>query len=156
MQIGRGVFLIEVGSCVETWASHFWTRFPPTTCCRIAAPRQITKKRHQKMKITYNSRDSLVVTHPTTNLPIWGLCMAERTGCPILLNLWSYVKLLESIQQHILLFAAIRENIKRAYSFLPPLYKVISSRSVKISIQKKFLKLIVFLLIAEVKSGPRK
>jgi hypothetical protein len=41
---------------------------------------------------TYNSRYSLVVTHPTTNLPISSLCMAERTGCPVLLNLWSYVQ----------------------------------------------------------------
>jgi hypothetical protein len=32
-----------------------------------------------------------VVTHPTTNSPIQGLCMAERTGCPFLLDLWSYV-----------------------------------------------------------------
>jgi hypothetical protein len=42
-------------------------------------------------KNTYNSGDSLVVTHPTTNPPIQGLCMAERTGCPVLLDLWSYV-----------------------------------------------------------------
>ena len=42
-------------------------------------------------KKTYNSRYSLVVTHPTTNLPIWCLCMAERTGCPFLTSLWSYV-----------------------------------------------------------------
>ena len=42
-------------------------------------------------KKTYNSWDSLVVTHPTTNQPIWSLCMAERTGCPILFSLWSYV-----------------------------------------------------------------
>ena len=41
---------------------------------------------------TYNSWYSLVVTHPTTNQPISSLCMAERTGCPILLSLWSYVK----------------------------------------------------------------
>jgi hypothetical protein len=50
---------------------------------------------HQKKKLkkeeTYNSEDSLVVTHPTTNSPIQGLCMAERTGCPVLLDLWSYV-----------------------------------------------------------------
>ena len=33
-----------------------------------------------------------MVTHSTTNLPIQGLCMAERTGCPMLLVLWSYVE----------------------------------------------------------------
>ena len=55
-------------------------------------PLKIVEKRITKVKNkTYNSRDSLVVTHPTTSLPIWGLCMAERTGCPILLSLWSYV-----------------------------------------------------------------
>ena len=50
--------------------------------------------RDQKKTKTYNSRYSLVVTHPTTNLPIWSLCMAERTGCPILFSLWSYVTIL--------------------------------------------------------------
>jgi hypothetical protein len=52
-------------------------------------------KRDVRQNKTYNSRYSLVVTHPTTNLPIWGLCMAERTGCPILLSLWSYVTAFE-------------------------------------------------------------
>ncbi|KAJ5128645.1 hypothetical protein N7526_006811 [Penicillium atrosanguineum] len=42
-------------------------------------------------KKTYNSRDSLVVTHPTTNLPACGLSTAERTGSPVLHTLWSYV-----------------------------------------------------------------
>ncbi|KAF2146179.1 hypothetical protein K452DRAFT_220258, partial [Aplosporella prunicola CBS 121167] len=46
------------------------------------------KKNKQK---TYGSWDSLVVTHLTTNQPVRGLCMAERTGCPILRDLWSYV-----------------------------------------------------------------
>ncbi|EYE90135.1 hypothetical protein EURHEDRAFT_467890 [Aspergillus ruber CBS 135680] len=40
---------------------------------------------------TYNSRDSLVVTHPTTNRPACGLSTAERTGSPVLHTLWSYV-----------------------------------------------------------------
>ena len=44
-----------------------------------------------KRKKTYNSGYSLVVTHPTTNPPIDCLCMAERTGCPVLSLLWSYV-----------------------------------------------------------------
>ncbi|RAK97298.1 hypothetical protein BO80DRAFT_437869 [Aspergillus ibericus CBS 121593] len=38
---------------------------------------------------TYNRRDSLVVTHPTTNLPACGLSTAERTGSPVLHTLWS-------------------------------------------------------------------
>ncbi|PYI29878.1 hypothetical protein BP00DRAFT_478314 [Aspergillus indologenus CBS 114.80] len=40
---------------------------------------------------TYNRRDSLVVTHPTTNLPACGLSTAERTGSPVFHTLWSYV-----------------------------------------------------------------
>jgi hypothetical protein len=34
---------------------------------------------------TINSADSLVVTHPTTNVPAQGLSTAERTGSPVLL-----------------------------------------------------------------------
>ncbi|KAF2136903.1 uncharacterized protein K452DRAFT_116917, partial [Aplosporella prunicola CBS 121167] len=48
-------------------------------------------KREEKKAKTYGSWDSLVVTHLTTNQPVRGLCMAERTGCPIFLDLWSYV-----------------------------------------------------------------
>ena len=44
-----------------------------------------------KNKKTYNSGDSLVVTHLTTSPPIHGLKMAERTGCLVLRDLWSYV-----------------------------------------------------------------
>ncbi len=44
-----------------------------------------------KSQKIYNNRDSLVVTHPTTNRSIYGLCMAERTGCPTFRSLWSYV-----------------------------------------------------------------
>ncbi|KAF2141585.1 hypothetical protein K452DRAFT_227841, partial [Aplosporella prunicola CBS 121167] len=40
---------------------------------------------------TYNSWDSLVVTHLTTDQPVHSLCMAERTGCPVFYDLWSYV-----------------------------------------------------------------
>ena len=57
------------------------------------------KKKGKKVK-TYNSGYSLVVTHPTTNPPISSLCMAERTGFPILLSLWSYV-LDTVLQNHI-------------------------------------------------------
>ena len=45
----------------------------------------------RKKTKTYNSRDSLVVTHPTTNRPACGLSMAERTGSPVFHTLWSYV-----------------------------------------------------------------
>jgi hypothetical protein len=41
---------------------------------------------------TINSRYSLVVTHPTTNLPAHGLRTAERTGSPVFHVLWSIAK----------------------------------------------------------------
>ncbi|PTB41320.1 hypothetical protein M441DRAFT_138304, partial [Trichoderma asperellum CBS 433.97] len=44
----------------------------------------------QKMK-TYNSRCSPVVTHLTTNLPLIGLTLGERTGSRIFQWIWSYV-----------------------------------------------------------------
>ncbi|KAJ5520703.1 hypothetical protein N7463_001156 [Penicillium fimorum] len=45
----------------------------------------------RRTKKTYNSEDSLVVTHPTTNSPACGLSTAERTGSPVFHTLWSYV-----------------------------------------------------------------
>ena len=42
-------------------------------------------------KITYNTRDSLVVTDPTTSLALRGLCLGERTGPSVFHELWSYV-----------------------------------------------------------------
>ena len=42
-------------------------------------------------KKTYNRRDSQMVTHSSTSRPVQCLCMAERTGCPIFTDLWSYV-----------------------------------------------------------------
>jgi hypothetical protein len=48
----------------------------------------ITKK--AKMK-TYDRGDSQLVTVASTDPPICSLCKAERTGCPVLYSLWSYV-----------------------------------------------------------------
>ncbi|CAG1992114.1 unnamed protein product [Fusarium graminearum] len=45
-----------------------------------------------KRQKTYNSGDSLVVTDPTTNPPVSGLTMGERTGSRIFHYLWSYVQ----------------------------------------------------------------
>jgi hypothetical protein len=42
-------------------------------------------------KTTYNTRDSLVVTDPTTSLAVTGLSMGERTGSRVFQYLWSYV-----------------------------------------------------------------
>jgi hypothetical protein len=54
-------------------------------------PTRLSKSEGQKCK-TINSRYSLVVTHPTTNLPAHGLSTAERTGSPVLHVLWSIAK----------------------------------------------------------------
>ena len=54
-----------------------------------------TQRKHPQAKRgakTYNSGDSLVVTHLTTNPPVSCLYMAERTGSLILMILWSYVE----------------------------------------------------------------
>ena len=49
------------------------------------------KDRKEKAKKTYNTRDSLVVTHPTTSLAVAGLSRGERTGSRVFQCLWSYV-----------------------------------------------------------------
>ena len=33
-----------------------------------------------------------MVTHSSTSRPVQCLCMAERTGCPVFTDLWSYVQ----------------------------------------------------------------
>jgi hypothetical protein len=38
-----------------------------------------------------------MVTHSSTSRPVQCLCMAERTGCPVLTDLWSYVTVLQKI-----------------------------------------------------------
>jgi hypothetical protein len=49
-------------------------------------------KKRKGISKTYNSGDSPVVTHLTTNPPITSLSTAERTGSAMFLNLWSYVE----------------------------------------------------------------
>jgi hypothetical protein len=53
--------------------------------------RSVAKRRPRDPK-TYNSGDSLVVTHLTTNPPVSCLNRAERTGSLALKILWSYVE----------------------------------------------------------------
>ena len=47
----------------------------------------------EKENKTYSTRDSLVVTHPTTSLAVTirGLSMGERTGSRVFHHLWRYV-----------------------------------------------------------------
>ena len=51
-----------------------------------------TKRNGATKRKTYNSRDSLLVTHATTNRPQGSLSMEERTGFRVFYLLWSYVK----------------------------------------------------------------
>jgi hypothetical protein len=55
----------------------------------------------KKIAKTYNSGDSLVVTHLTTNPPVSCLIKAERTGSHVFKILWSYVKELLVSSQYI-------------------------------------------------------
>ena len=48
-------------------------------------------KEKKKKRGTYNTRDSLVVTDPTTNLALTGLSRGERTGSRAFQWVWSYV-----------------------------------------------------------------
>ena len=47
------------------------------------------KKGKNKM---YNTKDSLVVTDPTTNLALSGLSMGEQTGSRVFQRVWSYIE----------------------------------------------------------------
>jgi hypothetical protein len=38
-----------------------------------------------------------MVTHSSTSRPVQCLCMAERTGCPVFTDLWSYVFIIPTI-----------------------------------------------------------
>ena len=65
--------------------SVFTTNHTTSTC------RLNSKKGRQKVPKTYNTRDSLVVTDPTTSLALTGLSVGERTGSRVLQWVWSYV-----------------------------------------------------------------
>jgi hypothetical protein len=57
----------------------------------VVAEKQSEDDREVKKTKTYNRRDSQMVTHSSTSRPVQCLCMAERTGCPVFTDLWSYV-----------------------------------------------------------------
>ena len=61
----------------------------PVQCVQYVEEKNVNKKREPQK--TYNTRDSLVVTHPTTSLAVTGLSMGERTGSRVFQCLWSYV-----------------------------------------------------------------
>jgi hypothetical protein len=49
-----------------------------------------------------------MVTHSSTSRPVQCLCMAERTGCPVLTDLWSYVLLLVLQKLYLLRYELIQ------------------------------------------------
>ncbi|KAF2684670.1 hypothetical protein K458DRAFT_301956, partial [Lentithecium fluviatile CBS 122367] len=51
---------------------------------------------------TYNSGDSPMVTHLTTNPPVEDLSCEERTGFRVFLRLWSYVLIFVQYYKYIL------------------------------------------------------
>ena len=59
----------------------------------------------RKKTKTYNSGDSLVVTHLTTNPPVSCLYMAERTGSLVFKILWSYVLVIPYYEKYSVSFA---------------------------------------------------
>jgi hypothetical protein len=63
-----------------------WKMISGVLCGRCLSLEMMGKKTK-----TYNRRDSQMVTHSSTSRPVQCLCMAERTGCPVLTDLWSYV-----------------------------------------------------------------
>lgn len=60
------------------------------------ALKERNKNEEKDQKKTYNTRDSLVVTDPTTSLALRGLCTGERTGPSAFHELWSYVPITRS------------------------------------------------------------
>ena len=69
------------GGGLEVWVVLVSTEFGVE--CQVSF--ELEKKK------TYNTRDSLVVTHPTTSLAVAGLSRGERTGSRVFRCLWSYV-----------------------------------------------------------------
>ncbi|KAJ9155818.1 hypothetical protein NKR19_g4440 [Coniochaeta hoffmannii] len=58
----------------------------------LSTSHQQRREEKKGKKETYNTRDSPVVTHPSTSLAIVCLSMGERTGSRVLRRLWSYVE----------------------------------------------------------------
>ena len=88
--VGSWWFSIFKNFEVQTSLSLYPRRSPFTTWNLKEEEIEIASWQKQ-IKKTYNNRDSLVVTHPTTSRSIWGLIKAERTGYHVFLSLWSYV-----------------------------------------------------------------
>jgi hypothetical protein len=76
-------------SSLVAWFLDVVVRQEQTGKTRLPAPHS---SRLKAMSKTYDSRDSPVVTHLTTGLPVRCLNRAERTGSLVFNVLWSYVE----------------------------------------------------------------
>jgi hypothetical protein len=58
-----------------------------------------------------------MVTHSSTSRPVQCLCMAERTGCPVLTDLWSYVSVSSLYKIYSLRFMVkVKELIRTCFA----------------------------------------
>ncbi|KAJ5773059.1 hypothetical protein N7457_007955, partial [Penicillium paradoxum] len=83
------------------WSRGYRVRIrlaPTTPIFKTLGLAPIGKGEQKEKTKTYNSEDSLVVTHPTTNSPACGLSTAERTGSPVFHTLWSYVMTIRRVR----------------------------------------------------------
>ena len=58
-----------------------------------------------------------MVTHSSTSRPVQCLCMAERTGCPVFTDLWSYVHVKVCIGFKIFVFIMQGKSIGRTLHY---------------------------------------
>ncbi|KAK0641750.1 hypothetical protein B0T16DRAFT_335554 [Cercophora newfieldiana] len=69
-------FNVNIQQYIHIYTTWFWCSPPP--------PPEISDVEKNSRQKTYNTRDSLVVTDPTTSLALTGLSMGERTGSRVL------------------------------------------------------------------------
>ena len=86
-------------------------------------------------KRTYNTKDSLVVTDPTTGLALTGLSMGERTGSRAFQWVWSYVSTVLRKLAHILHILQLRRQALSGcfHACMENLFKVFTVTRVKLS-----------------------
>ena len=112
------MFVFNPSSAVRAWLTFFhfvcpcdrYTLHSPAKTDHLYTLSFTYARFASKKTKTYNSRDSLVVTHPTTNRPACGLSTAERTGSPVFHTLWSYV--LISVMKLLKISRPVADEIK--------------------------------------------
>ena len=88
----RFLFRALFSTTIQCLHNGVTTTDPQQRRSALECEEQVFKKKEMMLRAkTYNSGDSPVVTHLTTNPPISCLTRAERTGSRDLKILWSYV-----------------------------------------------------------------